>query len=69
MSQVHMLETSCDVYALDAASPDDTEKATRCGVPAEMALHLGFPVCDEHQSDSWELFLRDRTLYARPRTF
>jgi hypothetical protein len=66
MSQVHMLETACEVHVLDAARPDDTATATRCGAPAEMALHIGFPVCDEHQSDAWDLFLRDRTLYARP---
>ena len=68
MSQVHMLETDCEVHVLDAAGDASADNATRCGAPAEMALHLGFPVCDEHQSDDWELFLRDRTLFARPRT-
>jgi hypothetical protein len=66
MSQVHMLETDCEVYVLDAAHPDDIDAAKRCGAPAEMALHLGFPVCDEHQSDDWEVFLRDGKLVARP---
>jgi hypothetical protein len=67
MSQVHMLETTCEVHVVDPGRPDDTDAARLCGEPAEMALHLGFPVCDEHQSDAWEVFMKGGHLYARPR--
>jgi hypothetical protein len=67
MSQLNVYEVTCEVHVVDRARPDDFDAATICGEPAEMALHLGFPVCDEHQSDAWEVFLRGGHLYARPR--